>query len=356
MNWSDVLGSTCKSSIKLSTTPKDLLKTADIAGAQVGTTPRSAKKKQFSIRRPVTSLDVSDINGKPCSLALNFQFAVSDLKLIRSAGRRFRSQKNTNPLAPEYVMRVESDLGYMGRAASAFADEVKKTMTHNIITNQQQEQFPKRPETVAGYRKTDLDEKDSAVKNLAPLYDRISTGTGTWKRNTALMRIGPVDRSRPGWRPKWENKPEVDANLRTVDIPGSNPQDIYGLWTSQGGVWGRSSRQRREVRLSNTLSSKDIEGSSPHLKKDTFWRSLGRHSDPVDPIYMPLDGMDKAGLLERETQSKTINTRRALEACYAIPPDQHVARSLADEVRLRWKRGSADRRMCFMLVRRLCCY
>lgn len=187
MNWSDVLGSTCKSSIKLSTTPKDLLKTADIAGAQVGTTPRSAKKKQFSIRRPVTSLDVSDINGKPCSLALNFQFAVSDLKLIRSAGRRFRSQKNTNPLAPEYVMRVESDLGYMGRAASAFADEVKKTMTHNIITNQQQEQFPKRPETVAGYRKTDLDEKDSAVKNLAPLYDRISTGTGTWKRNTALM-------------------------------------------------------------------------------------------------------------------------------------------------------------------------
>jgi hypothetical protein len=38
---------------------------------------------------------------------------------------------------------------------------------------------------------------------------------------------------------------------------------------------------------------RDIDGNEPVLKKDTMHRRLGRSTDPVDAVYIPLDGIDK---------------------------------------------------------------
>eukprot|EP00281_Chroomonas_sp_CCMP1168_P024363 CAMPEP_0206224326 /NCGR_PEP_ID=MMETSP0047_2-20121206/6965_1 /ASSEMBLY_ACC=CAM_ASM_000192 /TAXON_ID=195065 /ORGANISM="Chroomonas mesostigmatica_cf, Strain CCMP1168" /LENGTH=247 /DNA_ID=CAMNT_0053647273 /DNA_START=26 /DNA_END=769 /DNA_ORIENTATION=+ len=79
---------------------------------------------------------------------------------------------------------------------------------------------------------------------------------------------------------------------------------------------------------------RDIEGNEPVLKKDN--RRQGRMTDPSDPVYVSLGGIDKEGLLEREINSKPVNVRRALKASESEEPDYHIAlqaeeRSLEDK-------------------------
>lgn len=191
-------------------------------------------------------------------------------------GSKFISTRCTNPLSPRYTMRVQSSLGH--------------TSTQNT--------------------------------NAAP---RSASSLG---HASTLVTLGPVDHSHPGWRPRYDNKPGKDAILRTTDIEGAQPGLSNGLRTQQGGTWMRSSRQRRTWR--DTMAVRDIDGNEPVLKKDTMHRRLGRSSDPVDAVYVPLEGIEKAGLLEREILSKPVNVRRALHNAHGVDAEWHVA-SQADE-------------------------
>jgi hypothetical protein len=51
----------------------------------------------------------------------------------------------------------------------------------------------------------------------------------------------------------------------------------------------------------------------------------GRTTDPADPVYIPLDGMGKSGLLERDINSKPANVRRVMNAGASRDADYHVA-------------------------------
>jgi hypothetical protein len=289
LNWSDVEG----------TRPKDLyvkkvrdsISCTDIEGSAVGTTPRSKLKNEYSKRRPATSLDIQDI-----------------------VGGKFVSSRNTNPLAPQYMMRCESSLGYMGRGAADYAKNVKSQKSASA-------ERP-RPETVLG---------------IAPLSSADRMEQTLAETGSALVSIGHVDRSHPGWRPKHANKyyengvRMKDASLRSDDCDGTEQLPNDSLWTTTGGVWKKSARPRRGAR--NQIPVDDIEGAHPHLKKDTMHRSLGRQTDPGDAVYIPLDGIQE-GLLEREILSKPVNTRKSIITSGAIEPDQNVAKQLANGNRL----------------------
>ena len=290
LKWSDVEG----------TRPKDLyakkvrdpIACKDIEGTAVGTTPRSKLKNEYSKRRPATSLDIQDI-----------------------VGGKFVSNRNTNPLAPQYVMRCESSLGYMGRGAADYAKDLKSRTSSNP-------ERP-RPETVLGI----------APVSRADRMEQTLAETGS-----ALVSIGNVDRSKPGWRPKYSNKyyehgvRMKDASLRSDDCDGTEQLPNSSLWTTTGGVWKKSARPRRGAR--NQIPVDDIDGAHPHLKKDSMHRSLGRQTDPGDPVYIPLDGIQKAGLLEREILSKTVNARKSIMTSGTIEPDHNAAKQLASGNRL----------------------
>ena len=141
------------------------------------------------------------------------------LNVTDIVGGRFVSQRCTNPLSPRYTMRVETSLGFNATSSSK-PDE------------------PPRSASALG---------------------------GSLTRNTALITIGRVERSHPGWRPRFDNKPEKDAALRTQDITGAESKPTNGLWSQVGGCWERSSRQRRTWR--DTMMVRDIDGNEPVLKK-----------------------------------------------------------------------------------------
>ena len=155
---------------------------------------------------------------------------------------------------------------------------------------------------------------------------------------SAIVTVGPVERSKPGWRPDYSNKyyengvRMKDASLRSDDCEGTKQLPNDSFYTISGGIWRKSERLRRGFR--NQIPVHDVEGASPHLKKDTMHRSLGRQSDQVDPVYIPLEGVQKAGLLEREISSKPVNVRKALMMSSAFEPDQNAARQLAQGNRL----------------------
>ena len=301
LDWTDVPG--MKPRDFYSKQPRDQISCADIEGSGVGTTPRSKARKTLSKRRPVTSLDVHDISGG-----------------------KFVSTRVTNPLEPEYVMRCESSLGYMGRGA---AEHARKSKMDTL------ERKPSLHTTNLERPNPDTERLSASEKLLA------STGSGP----TALMKVGKVERSHPGWRPTYANKyyengvRMKDASLRSDDIPGTQQLPSNSFLTTSGGVWRKTDRPRRGVR--NSIPTDDIDdggtgrGAQAMLKKDSMHRSLGRQSDPGDPVYIPLDGVQKAGgLLEREILSKTVNARKSIQTSHAINPDENVARQLAGGGRL----------------------
>jgi len=297
LDWTDVQGTQPK--VFYSKNARDPISVADIEGTAAGTTPRSKSKHAYSKRRPATSLDVHDI----------------------TSGKHV-STRHTNPLDPEYIMRCESSLGYMGRGAMEYA---KKTAAANEIQRRPSLQATnmERPTTEAG--------GSSATEKLL----RSIQGDGG---GSAIVTVGPVERSKPGWRPDYSNKyyengvRMKDASLRSDDCEGTKQLPNDSFYTISGGIWRKSERLRRGFR--NQIPVHDVEGASPHLKKDTMHRSLGRQSDQVDPVYIPLEGVQKAGLLEREISSKPVNVRKALMMSSAFEPDQNAARQLAQGNRL----------------------
>ena len=297
LDWTDVNGMRPKD--YYAKAQRDSLSCSDIEGTAVGTTPRSKSKRVFSQRRPATSLDVHDITkGK------------------------FVSGRHTDPLAPEYVMRCESSLGYMGRGAADFA---KRTASAAL-------KLQCRP----SLETTNLERpRPSSVISFSSTGEMLKSFGET---GSALVSVGPVERSKPGWRPKYSNKymeegvRMKDASLRSDDCEGTEQLPNHSLWTTSGGVWRKSSRPRRGQR--NQIPVKDIDGASPHLKKDSMHRSLGRQTDPGDPVYIPLDGIEKSGLLEREILSKPANVRKTLMTSSSIEPEQNAAKQLAQSNRL----------------------
>ena len=236
---------------------------SDILGTTVGTTPRSATKHRFGADMN-TTLDVRDINGS-----------------------RFRTSRQTNPLSPRYTIRVQSSL----------------SMNSDPMVSQ----LPPRAESALDF--TGTADLSCGLRGTPSL---------------TMATIGPVARSHPGWRPTWDRKPERDACLRTADIPGTAILPANALRGCEGGVWRKSSRPRRGAAA--PLRTDDIEGCAPHVKRDTMWRRGGRQSDPVDPVYIPLDGVDAAGLLEADPLSRT---RAAREAGAGDDVEAHVAAQLA---------------------------
>eukprot|EP00802_Teleaulax_amphioxeia_P007818 Tamp_07826.p1 GENE.Tamp_07826~~Tamp_07826.p1 ORF type:complete len:502 (-),score=87.61 Tamp_07826:842-2347(-) len=294
LDWSDVKGTRPKDFYVKKA--RDPISCSDIEGSAVGTTPRSKSKNQYSKRRPATSLDVHDIvSGK------------------------FVSTRHTNPLDPQYLMRCESSLGYMGRGAAEFAKKTHELQRRPSLQSTNME----RPQTEAG--------GNSATEKLL----RSIQGDGG---GSALVTVGPVERSKPGWRPQYANKyyengvRMKDASLRSDDCEGTEQLPNDSFYTLSGGIWRKTERQRRGFR--NQIPVYDVEGASPHLKKDTMHRSLGRQTDPGDPVYIPLDGMQRAGLIEREIASKPINVRKTLMTSSAFEPDQNAAKQLAQGNRL----------------------
>ena len=299
LDWSDLEGSRPRDFYAKK--PRDIISCTDIQGSTSGTTPRSYMQKNYWKRRPATSLDVQDISGG-----------------------KFISTRHTNPLEPEYVMRCESSLGYMGRGAMEYAKRTKSS-------------FQQRPSL-----ETTNSEKQSPDSGSTPATEQMLQSVA--KEGSTLVTVGPVDRSKPGWRPRYANKyyedgeRKKDASLRSDDCPGTELLPNHAFWTMSGGVWKKTSRPRRGFR--NQIPADDIDGgihgrgAKPILKKDTMYRSLGRQSDPADPVYIPLDGVAKAGLLEREILSKTVKARQAIQKSGSIAPDQNAAKQLAESQRL----------------------
>jgi hypothetical protein len=294
LDWTDVRGTSSKD--YYAKKQRDPISCTDIEGTAVGTTPRSKSKNMFSKRRPATSLDVHDIvKGK------------------------FITTRHTDPLEPQYVMRCESSLGYLGRGAADYAKRVSSNELQRRPSLETTNLERPRPETVA-------------VSSTAQMLQSLG------EVGSALVSVGPVERSKSGWRPMYSNKymengvRMKDASLRSDDCEGTEQLPNESLWTTSGGVWRKSARPRRGFR--NQIPVHDVEGASPHLKKDSMHRSLGRQTDPGDPVYIPLDGMHKAGLLEREIMSKPINVRKTLMTSGTIEPEQNTAKQLAQGQRL----------------------
>ena len=235
---------------------------SDIYGTVSGTTPRSLTRHRFATDLNRT-LDVRDINGG-----------------------RFRTTRQTNPLSPRYTIRVQSSL-------SMHSDPMHSPP---------------------------LPRAESSLE-LRPPADLSCGLRGV--SDMAMATIGPVERSHPGWRPAWDRKPERDASLRTSDIPGTAILPANALRGCEGGVWRKSARPRRGA--GSPLRTDDIEGSAPHVKRDTMWRHCGRQSDPVDPVYVALDGVDGGGLLEADPLSRT---RGAREPGAGHDAEGHIAAQL----------------------------
>ena len=179
-------------------------------------------------------------------------------------GGRFRTTRETNPLSPRYTIRVQSSLASHPDPAHPPA--------------------PPRAGSSLG------------------LHADLSAGL-RGASGLEMATIGPVERSHPGWRPAWGRKAERDANLRTGDVPGAAVLPANALRGAEGGVWRKSARPRRG--FADKLRNDDIAGSAPDPRGDTMWRRCGRQSDPVDPVYVALDGVGGAGLLERDPLSMT---------------------------------------------------
>lgn len=270
------------------------------------------------------------------------------------AGGRFSSTRCTNPLSPRYVTSASAIPGALvprpiAQSAAARSASSLGHLEEAGAGREQQDQLPARAETRVGFHGEDS-----------------RTALSSHGRKTLIM-YGKVDGSHAGWRRKFDKKPtqDRDFNLRTSDIPGNSIFPDSAFWTATGGNWCKTGRPRRGIRngcysASPHLAPRtphpmhgaryqrgtrvrhkhpsccagidvaDIEGTQPVLKKDTMWRTMGRTSDPVDPVYVPLDGMAKQGLLERELTSKPINVRKSLQAAYSQDPAMCVAEQLQD--------------------------
>ena len=294
LNWSDIKGSRPKD--LYAKQQRDPISCTDIKGTEVGSTPRAVTRRDFSKRRPATSLDVHDITKG-----------------------NFVSTRHTDPLEPQYLLKCESSLGRLGDPSRKTVKYADRTSSENKIQ--------RRP----SLETTNLERaipSTNAVSNTEQMLK------GLEETGSALVSIGPVERSKPGWRPIYSNKYTdngvrmKDANLRSDDVEGTEQLPHDSIWTTSGGVWKKTARPRRG--FYDKIPCSDVEGAQPELKKDSMHRKLGRQTDPGDPVYLPLDGIEKAGLLERDITSKTVNVRKKIVASGSIAPEQNAAMQIAN--------------------------